>query len=62
MRSQLNTRKESSAQAKGQKKSKGERLGWVSISEYKPRPLREVIGKGIPVEEVQNYTGIRLIP
>ena len=62
MGSQFNTRKENSVQVKGRKKSKGERLGWVSISEYKPRPLREVIGEGMPVEEVQNFTGIRLIP
>lgn len=62
MGSQFNEKKENSTRAKDRKKSKGERLGWVSISEYKPRPLREVVGRGIPVEEVQNYTGIRLMP
>ena len=27
-------------------RSKGERLGWSSISEQKKRPLREIVGKG----------------
>lgn len=62
MGSQLNARKESSTQVKGQKKSKGERLGWVSISEYKPRPLREVVGDGVVVEVAKNSTSIKLVP
>ena len=49
MGNQFNVRKENSVQTKGQKKSKGERLGWESLSGYRPVPLRTVVGDGIPV-------------
>ena len=43
MGNQFNVRKENSVQTKGQKKSKGERLGWESLSGYRPVPLRTVV-------------------
>lgn len=62
MGSQFNVRKESSAQAKGQKKSKGERLGWESLSGYKPVPLRTVVGDGMPVVKTCRSTRVKLVP
>lgn len=32
-------------------KSKGERLGWASISEQKKRTLREIVGEGEKVSQ-----------
>lgn len=62
MGSRFNVRKESSAQAKGQKKSKGERLGWESLSGYKPVPLRTVVGDGMPVVKTCRSTRVKLVP
>lgn len=31
-------------------RSKGERLGWTSFSEFKPSPLKDVVGKGEKVD------------
>jgi hypothetical protein len=45
------------------KKTKGERLGWKSISEYKAVPLKEIIGNGSVVNETYSCqdTSVRLI-
>lgn len=36
-------------------RSKGERLGWASVSEQKKRSLREVVGNGEEVDR-KNYS------
>lgn len=62
MGSQFNARKESSVQVKDRKKSKGERLGWESLSEYKSVPLKSVVGEGIPVVKTCRSTRAKLVP
>ena len=62
MGNQFNVRKENSVQTKGQKKSKGERLGWESLSGYRPVPLRTVVGDGIPVVKTCRSTRVKLVP
>ena len=46
MGNSLKKQKEASLAANNTKKSKGERLGWKSISEYKTVSLKEIVGNG----------------
>lgn len=45
------------------KRSKGERLGWASINEYKPIPVRELVGDGSVVNEpiVSSTSAIKIV-
>ncbi len=63
MGSNFKTKKQNLSVNDSNKKSKGERLGWKSISEYKTVPLKEIIGKGNIVNETYSYqdTCVRLI-
>ena len=64
MGNSLKKQKEASLAANNTKKSKGERLGWKSISEYKTVSLKKIVGNGNPVNEtnITVNTSIRLVP
>ena len=64
MGNSLKKQKEASLAANNTKKSKGERLGWKSISEYKTVSLKEIVGNGNRVNEtnIPVNTSIRLVP
>ena len=51
MGNSLKKQKEASLAANNTKKSKGERLGWKSISEYKTVSLKKIVGNGNRVNE-----------
>ena len=61
---QFKKQKEALLAANNTKKSKGERLGWKSISEYKTVSLKEIVGNGNRVNEtnIPVNTSIRLVP
>ena len=46
MGNSLKKQKEALLAANNTKKSKGERLGWKSISEYKTVSLKKIVGNG----------------
>ena len=64
MGNSLKKQKEASLAANNTKKSKGERLGWKSISEYKTVSLEKIVGNGNRVNEtnIPVNTSIRLEP
>ena len=63
MGNSLKKQKEALLAANNTKKSKGERLGWKSISEYKTVSLK-IVGNGNRVNEtnIPVNTSIRLVP
>ena len=64
MGNSLKKQKEASMAANNTKKSKGERLGWKSISEYNTVSLKKIVGNGNRVNEtnIPVNTSIRLVP
>lgn len=63
MGNSFKTKKESSV-ASSRNKSKGERLGWKSISEYKAISLKEIVGNGKIVSETYDCSSrnMQLVP
>ena len=61
MGNSLKKQKEASLAANN---TKGERLGWKSISEYKTVSLKKIVGNGNRVNEtnIPVNTSIRLVP
>ncbi|NCC10413.1 MAG: hypothetical protein EOM31_07910 [Bacteroidia bacterium] len=44
-------------------RSKGDRLGWESLSEYKPVPIKKIIGEGIVLKDIKRYSNCaKMIP
>ena len=64
MGNSLKKQKEASLAANNTKKSKGERLGWKSIREYKAVYIKKIDGKENRVNEtnIPVNTSIRLVP
>ncbi|MDR1004722.1 MAG: hypothetical protein LBL97_06935 [Prevotellaceae bacterium] len=42
--------------ANNAKRSKGERLGWKSLSEYTPVPIKDIVSDGRAVTEVGKFS------
>ena len=64
MEGNFKTKQQNRSVNNSHKKTKGERLGWKSISEYRAVPIKDVIGSGNVVNETSSYmnTCVRLIP
>lgn len=44
-------------------RSKGDRLGWESLSEYKPISIKKIIGEGVILKEIKRYSNCpKMIP
>ncbi|MDR0989247.1 MAG: hypothetical protein LBM06_07300 [Prevotellaceae bacterium] len=55
----LKVKTETTPSTAHRKKSKGERLGWPSVNEYKQAPLKEIVGNGTIVKEGNAHSTVQ---